>query len=150
MDVQIAWSTGRLRGDWVIARGGLAADGGIRSAILVCLFTDRRAPEATVLTDGTTNRRGWWGDTYSAQPWGSLLWTLNRAKKVDGAALLNLAADMCRDACQVLVDSGYVRSVGVRTFWLTPQAMGIEVTVRRPDGTQEQPFLFDWAWEGTA
>lgn len=147
MDVKIAWDTAHFRGDWAIAAGGLAVDGGIRTAVMVSLFTDARAPDSFVPTDGTTDRRGWWGDTYSVQPWGSLLWTLNRAKKTDSRAMLNIAADMCRASMKWLLDGGYVASVAVQTAWITPQAMGIQVSVSMPNGTPQQPFRFAWAWE---
>jgi phage gp46-like protein len=146
-DLSFQWNEAAFRGDWVIGQGGLLLEGGIRSAVAISLFTDARAPDNFVLSDGTNDRRGWWGNTYAAQPWGSLLWTLNRAKKTDGTALLNLVRDMCASALQWLLDGGYVASIAVTPSWLTPQVIGIVITVTAPDGSPTQPFRFDWAWQ---
>jgi phage gp46-like protein len=145
MDIAVAWDTARFRGDWTIARGALGVDPGIRSAVLLSLFTDRRASPDFTPTDGTDNRRGWWGDTYEPSLLGSRLWQLNRAKKTDGTTLLLKARDYCKEALQWLVDAGAAASVDVVTAWHNPTTIAIGVTVAMPGGAAIRTQYL-WAW----
>lgn len=150
MDVLVAWDTLSYRGDWTVAAGALGVDPGIESAVLLSLFTDRRASPDFTPNDGTDDRRGWWGDTYESVLLGSRLWQLNRAKKSDAGAMLLQVRDYCREALQWLVDSGVAASVSVSTSWLggSGQVVGIMVAVAQPGGTVTRR-QYQWAWGGT-
>jgi len=71
-------------GDWALAAGNLKADAALHSAVVLCLFTDVRAPDNLVIDD-PLDRRGWPGDGFDVDanagegPMGSLLWTLERS-----------------------------------------------------------------------
>ncbi len=149
-DIAIAWDPLHFRGDWSVSAGDLALDaGGLRSAVLLSLFTDRRASSDYVPPAGDPpDRRGWWGDTYESALLGSRLWQLNRAKKTDSVALRNRAADYCREALQWLLDDGIAQSVTVNVTWLTPQTLAIAVAILKPLDAQPVLFRFDWAWQG--
>lgn len=44
MDIGITWNAATLCGDWAVTSGDLVTDpGGLRSAVLLSLFTDRVA-----------------------------------------------------------------------------------------------------------
>lgn len=149
MDIAIAWDPRNFRGDWGVTSGDLAIDtGGLRSAVMVSLFTDGAAPVGYTPPAGSLpGRRGWWGDTFAPQPIGSLLWTLDRSKKSGDLQLLNEAANICEVALQWLLDAGVVATVTIRTAWQQRDVMGIGVTLTQPDGTSV-PFDFGWAWRG--
>lgn len=149
MDIAIVWDVAHGRGDWGCTPTDLQVDpGGIRSAVLVSLFTDRVASADYVAPPGSQpGRRGWWGDTYESSPIGSRLWQLNRAVKSDAVTLLNRAKDFCLEALQWLVDDGVAATVAVATWWAQPTVIGIAVTIVAPNGTT-QKFQFSWAWEG--
>ena len=80
------WDSAAGVGDWRIAApadasnpGGLAANGQIASAVILSLFTDRRAPEGW--RPEVADRGGWWGDYVAAEgepieETGSWLWLL--------------------------------------------------------------------------
>lgn len=114
-DALLAWDGAAYAGDLVIdaAAGDLAADGdGLRTAVLVSLFTDRRV-EAGELPDGETRRRGWWGDTLAANDEiGSRLWLLARAKRTPDT--LRRAEGFAREALGWLVEDGAAEEVDVR------------------------------------
>lgn len=149
MDIAIAWDPARYHGDWMVTAGDLVADpGGLRSAVLLSLFTDRRASDDDVAPAGSSqDRRGWWGDTYEGYPIGSRLWQLNRRFKSGDAGLLTEATDICTEALQWLVDAGIVAGVSVTCAWATATALGIAVTLTAPDATR-QTFDFAWSWQG--
>lgn len=149
-DIAITWDTTNFRGDWTIGAGDLGVDpGGIESAVLVSLFTDRVASDDYTPPPGEPfDRRGWWGDTYEPSPIGSRLWQLNRSKKTDNNGLLLKARDYAREALQWLVDGGIAASVNVETWWLQPTALALRVTLVEPKVPGKNTFSFVWAWDG--
>ncbi len=150
MDVQIAWDTQALRADLVIADGGFALDAGLRTAVLVSLFTDRvAAPDYVPPPGGSQDRRGWWGDTFRARPIGSRLWQLNRAKKSGQADIPNRARDYCIEALQWMIASGIVKTIAVTTGWQigAVTVLGIAITITKPSGVTV-PFAYEWVWQG--
>ena len=66
--------------DLALELGDLKHDDGLRTAILVSLFSDGRVEVPEDLPDGETDPRGWWADAYDDIRMGSLLWTLERGK----------------------------------------------------------------------
>ena len=80
------WNQAEALGDWRLMPlnsadnpGGLDARSALESAVVLSLFTDRRAPEGW--RPDVLDRRGWWGDGVaeegaSLRPLGSHLWLL--------------------------------------------------------------------------
>jgi phage gp46-like protein len=92
----LAWDTvyraERGFGDWVLAGlspdnpNGLQAKNAIATAIIISLFTDRRAPDGW--RPDVQDRRGWWGDAVEPDgepldPMGSWLWLLENEVVTD-------------------------------------------------------------------
>jgi phage gp46-like protein len=146
VDINIVWDTLNQRGDWQMAGAGLAIGNDLETAVLLSLFTDRALPLDQTPPDGTTDRRGWWGDSYETSPIGSRLWILKRAKKADAAFTLQEAHDICAEALQWLLDDQVAASVAVTTFWATPVQLGIVIVITEPDGTVSR-FQYSWAWQ---
>ena len=123
--------------------------------MLVSLFSDGRAPDDAILTDGSGDRRGWWADTYETSNTGSLLWLLARAKKAGNGAgyagsqgnLLQQAKNTCQAALQWLIDDRVAATVSVATRWISATAMGIMIVITKPSGDRDT-FDFAWAWTG--
>lgn len=111
--------------DWCLSgfadagnRGGLTAQAQLPTAVVLCLFTDRRCPDDHPLRKWAgDDLRGWWGDGVDVQeergerPLGSLLWLLRNAAFADPAALGGISIErwaetMAEDALQTLVDQG--------------------------------------------
>lgn len=62
--------------------GNLLTDDGLEAAVLISVFTYRRADEADELPPGVSDRQGWWGDAFARRPGdstGSLMWLLSRS-----------------------------------------------------------------------
>ena len=149
MDIGLSWDPARYRGDWTCTSGDLAIDpGGLRTAVLLSLFTDRvAAPDYLAPAGSPQGRRGWWGDSYETSPIGSRLWQLNRSVKSGSVALLNQATDMCNEALQWLVDAGIVASVTVTCGWLNASAIGIQIVITQPQ-SPPTTFNFGFSWQG--
>lgn len=80
MDIQMKFDPERQTGDFVQLGGDLAIDRDLETAILVSLFTDRRADAGDRIPDGSADLRGCWMDALSDEPLGSRLWLLRREK----------------------------------------------------------------------
>lgn len=61
--------------------GDLVMDDGLTTAVILSLFTDRRALPGDAGLPSASDRRGWWGDALTPEaPLGSRLWLLAREK----------------------------------------------------------------------
>lgn len=119
-----------FRFDWQMAGPSLLQDDGLETAVILSLFTDRRAADDDLPTSAQPeDRRGWWGDTFadaSGDQIGSRLWLLAREKQTQ--ATLLKARDFAREALAWLVDDGVARSVTVDASWM-PERSGVLVMV---------------------
>lgn len=89
-DFKIVWDSDLMEGDLEITTGDLLHDGGLETAVLMSLFTDRRARDDDPLLDQESrDKKGWWGDLVSpdveGDQIGSRLWLLSQAKTIEEA-----------------------------------------------------------------
>lgn len=140
-DIRISLEGGLA--DVEILGGDLRADQSLRTAVLISLFTDGRAALEAVLPDYTGDRRGWWAQsllTSDAQGFGSLLWTLERAKLT--TETLTLAEGYARDALTWLVDDGIAEAVEALATRFGTDRMLLAVELVRGNATA---FPAEWA-----
>lgn len=116
-DLMITWIDGEP--DLAFEDGDLVGDDSLEPAVAVSLFTDARALASDELPDGTTNRRGFWGDSLfpEAGAMGSRLWLQSRGKETSDE--LQRAYDFDLEALQWLLDGG--------------DASALDVTVTAPE-----------------
>ncbi|CAN5449260.1 hypothetical protein BH09PSE4_BH09PSE4_23100 [soil metagenome] len=154
-DIALLFGADAWSADIAIEDGGLAIDDGLRTAIILSLFTDARARADDVLPEPGADPRGWWGDFANDDPndrIGSRLWLLARAKLTHAEALK--ARDICAEALAWLVSDGVLRSIEVETAILPPTAarptgaLAIGIPFARPDGPARQRF--DFIWDATS
>ena len=105
-DAAIIWVNGG--GDITVDGEDLLIDESLTTAIIISLFTDRAVPIDEL--EGQENA-GWWGDSYSDEPWGSKLWLLARSKSLQTVA--DDAEDYAYEALEWLIDDGHVDSIVV-------------------------------------
>jgi phage gp46-like protein len=107
-DIKIIWNNDFFEGDIGLDLGDLILEDGIETAVLMSLFSDRRATEEDSLPDpSNTDLKGWWGDQVADFPGdeiGSLLWLLSRSKTTQDT--LVKAEAYVKDALQWLIDDG--------------------------------------------
>ncbi|MGQ5976725.1 phage GP46 family protein [Serratia sp. IR-2025] len=132
MTIKVNWHL-PAGGDIEIEHNGLSLDEGLVSLVLICLFTDARSDISDALPDGTDDRRGWPGDSFSDFPWGSKLWLIDREKLTEEIRLR--AENYATLSLQPLLRYGYARSAQViatihRINWLA-----LSIVLTRPDKT---------------
>lgn len=138
MDVRILFDAERMSGDLTLdGLGGLATDAGLETAVIVSLFTDRRARPDDVPPGAADDRRGWWGDALPAAEVpqddriGSRLWLLSREKIVPET--IRRARDYCREALAWMIEDGLATAVDVDCS-VDANRLVAAITVTRPDG----------------
>jgi len=129
--------------DIEIEAGDLRMDPGLRTPVLVSLFSDARLPADQTPPDGTTNRRGWWG-TSETDPFGSLLWALRRQKITNET--INAFAEAVRAALDWLVREEIVEDVQVAVERGTRDVHELTATISLVRGSASR---WPVVWEGT-
>ncbi len=147
-DLALLWNDALFGADLALVDGQLVTDDGLRTAVIISLFTDRRAGPDDELPEDGADRRGWWGDDIAEMPGdliGSRLWLLRRAKFT--SANINRARDYAREALAWLVEDGVAASVEVEAAGIRPDTLAIGATIVRPGSRNVR---FDFTWDATA
>lgn len=135
-------------GDLEISGGALAADDGLETAVVISLFTDRRAEPGDPLPDAGADRRGWWGDALADVPGdriGSRLWLLAREKQTQ--ATLARAREYAAEALRWMIEDGVARAVNVTAEIVRDGVLGLGIEIVRSDKPVVQ-YRFDSFWKG--
>lgn len=140
-----------IGGDLLLSGQDLARDDGLETAVLVSLFTDRRAsPDQIRPGEDASDLRGWWGDTVPAaeeHQTGSLLWLLRREKQT--REVLARARQYAEQALAWMIEDRVARRIAVATEYGQPGTLLIGVTIDRPDGSRVA-YRFDYEWAAQA
>lgn len=150
-DLALTWSTATNDADLSLIDDDLASDRGLETAVVLSLFTDRRAEDDDEPPSGDPNdRRGWWADQFAdveGDKIGSRLWLLERSKLTNQTALR--AKEYALEALAWMLVDKVVATVNVTTQIATinaTRALMIEVDLQRPNGDQVS-FKFAHVWD---
>jgi phage gp46-like protein len=122
--------------DYALDQLGLAEDDGLDTAVVLSLFTDRRAEPDDVIPDGTDDRRGFWGDSFpivEGDLEGSRLWLLNREKQLPEVMID--AKSYCEEALAWMVEDKVARSVTVTVTNPKEGILYASIEIAKPNGT---------------
>lgn len=132
--------------DYALGALGLAEDDGLETAVVLSLFTDRRAEEDDALPGGGDDRRGFWGDVPGDRI-GSRLWLLHREKQTP--AVLGRAQQYAREALTWLIDDGIASAVDVVASIPRGGILALEIGITRPANPPIR-YRFERFWSGDA
>lgn len=144
MDIATFFDAAAYRGDFAVSGGALSADSDLQTAVLISLFTDRRAEADDALPDAAASRRGWWGDALGNRRIGSRLWLLSREKQL--REVVNRAQEYAEEALAWLVEDGIARRVTVHAEIVQTGMIGLAIQIER---NQAQParYRYELAWK---
>ncbi len=152
-DIQINWDADLREGDLSFDDSiqDLESDESLETAVIISLFTDRRAKVDDVLPDpGNLDKRGWWGDLPSpdveGDQIGSRLWLLDRSKTLEDA--LVKAKKYTKESLQWLVDDKVAAKIEVevkRQGLPGNDRLVIKASIHKIDGNIES-FNFESQW----
>jgi phage gp46-like protein len=148
MDIQLLFGCNAdVCADFGLACADLAVGNDLSTAIMLSLFTDRRANEDDTLPDGT-DPRGWWADAMDGQRIGSRLWLLDRARSLPET--FALAKEYAVEALQWLLDDGVAAKVDVTA---TPMrgtycdcVLALQINITQPSG-KILGWKYRYAWD---
>ncbi|WP_449106690.1 phage GP46 family protein [Pseudomonas mohnii] len=138
-------------GDLVIRGFDLARDDGLETAVIISLFTDRRATAEQIPAElPPDDLRGYWGDLAGADmvsATGSLLWLLAREKQLP--ATLARAEQYCREALQWMVDDLIATRVVASAEYVGRGVMILTIDIYRPEGAAVR-YQYNYEWSAQA
>lgn len=125
---------------------GLAEDDGLETAVIISLFSDRRANTDDAIPGDSSDRRGWWADAFGDvenDRIGSRLWLLEREKQLP--SVLARAQEYAAESLQWLVDDGVVESVSVAASNPRDGILALAIDIFRPHHPITQ-YRFETFW----
>jgi phage gp46-like protein len=146
-DIALQWDNQIGLGDFVLSSEGLATEDGLRTAIILSLFTNAPAKPGDVLPDGKIAKGGeggWWANELAdveGDVMGSRLWLLARAK--DTKDNIQRAGTYIREALQWMIDDSVLEQID--TVVESVERLALQVSAHRPDGSPVK-FRFPDAW----
>lgn len=147
-DIALIWDGESA--DMAIANDDIAFEPGLRTAVLLSLFTDKRAEPDDQIPDGTDDRRGYWADQFAeveGDLHGSRLWlVLDRSAQREN--LPQQIDAYSREALAWMIEDKVVESIEV----IVEQSRGTvfwQVDLKRP-GKDPFTMRFAYAWDGEA
>lgn len=147
-DIAILWSNDSFSGDIALDSGRLVTDDGLRTAMLISLFTDARARDDDPLPDDGADPRGWWGNAVApvaGRELGSRLWLIGREKLT--AATVERARVYAAEALAWLKADGIVSALSVAAARIGNHMIALKITLDRPEGPARQ--VYDFVWEAS-
>ncbi len=146
-DVALRWALATGDADLLMIDSDLASDRGLETAVILSLFTDRRASDDDKPPSGDArDRRGWWADQFArvaGDRHGSRLWLLDRAKLTHETSLQ--AKEYAREALAWMIEDRVASSIDL-VVELTDRALLIAVGVNRP-GRDSITYRFARSWD---
>ena len=134
----------------VLATYALELEDTLQTAIILSLFTDRRAGDDDKLPLNQTDRRGWVGEEFASadfddrpDAWGSRLWLVYATKRVDD--VLEAARFAAQEALDWLVRDGIADRVVVTTQWVGERGDRLAVRPTIYQARQTRP-VYDVLW----
>lgn len=145
-DITTLWDNTLSQGDLAMAGADLLSGFDLMSALLISIYSDRLANADDEIPDGSTDRRGWWGDLFDPTHLiGSRLWLLSRAKLTPAVALQ--AQGYLAECLQWLIDDGVVAGFVITTEIKAPNQLNATIQAYRSlAGKAAKNYA--WVWKG--
>jgi len=134
-DIALNYDSDNREFDIAIDAPDLKSDDGLRTAVIISLFSDMRAEDDDELPDGTDNKRGFWADGWpdiEGDKTGSRLWLLSRSKETTD--VLVRAEEYAIEALQWLIDDGVAVSVDVTAEHVERTLYGLLIIIKLVTG----------------
>ena len=150
------WDQSNFYADWKIAGttetgniGGLQSLYGLQTAVILCLFTWKRAEDYELAKFDGNDPKGWWGDAVDLQDHetelGSKLWLLLRSVLNDNTAVL--AKTYAVESLQSLIAQKVVAKIEVDAEVDIPNSrLDLRVRLYSEDGTTKYDQKFEKIW----
>ena len=145
MDIRLAYSADSQEIDIVPNGPDLAMDHTLETAVLISLFSNRRAESDDILPDPTMDRQGWWGDEFSSVDGdltGSRFWLLTAAKQTQETLLKY--EEYAQEALQWMLDDSVASDIQIQAEYQRQNVLALAIQIYRGSQVSQQyQFLWD-------
>ena len=148
-DIKLIWNADTQEADIDFVDEDLVRENGLESAVIMSLFTDRRAKEDDTLDD-KNDLRGWWADRLDVDAnddkIGSRIWLLERSKTTNQTTVK--LKEYILEALDWMVEDGVAMKVDAeveRQGDPGNDRLAFSVTIYKIDGNNET-YKFDDLW----
>lgn len=142
-DLALTWDPNAAAADLTVRAGDLLLDDGLETAVLLSLFLDARA-DGEDPPDGTSDRRGWWGDEFYPDSIGSRLWLLSRSKRLSNVR--RRLQDLAREALAWMIEDRVAATVDADAEILENGYL-LKIDIVRPGASSPDRFRYDLNWD---
>lgn len=146
-DIALIWNGETGQAECAIAGGDFVMDAGLRTAVIISLFTDALADPSDSLPDGTDDRRGWVGDVPPSgsadgvtDPIGSTLWLYEGQRQTE--PIRRRIEVSARDALAWMIRDRVADAVDVTATYPFRDRVDLAVTIRQ--GTVTHRYDLNW------
>lgn len=146
IDAKLTLIAGGLYDITIDDDGDIASEDNFDTAIIVSLFTDRRASVSEVAD--ARYRRGWVGNESNEFEIGSKLFLYFQSRLTND--VLNGVRDAAAEALQWFVDDGLALEIVAAEPVVMPNGLGLDVQIRRATGEVDKRFFKLWNNTGTS
>lgn len=149
-DIRLHFDAAVGYGDIAIVDRDVDRDDGIETAIVISLFTNRRADAEDLLPDEDGSRQGWWPDRVDAgnpnpDYIGSKLWLLGRGKFTRDLPVQ--AEAFASEALQWMLVDAVASSIEVTASRSGPYELSMVVRIIRPSGGNPLFYRYFYNWK---
>lgn len=148
MDIRLAFNPTRQEFggiDLLLEGSDLASGHELESAVIMSLFTNRRAEADDVLPSAFADRQGFWGDqfpTREGDKMGSRLWLLSAEKQTNETRLR--ALEYAAEALQWLIDDRVASEVRIQAEYVRQHFLGLRVEILHGNGVSTS---YEYLWD---
>ena len=131
--------------DFAISNSDIKLDEGLRTAVIISLFTDKRVTKEEVNLG--QSQKGWWADTLEeieGDKWGSKLWLLEREKQT--ALNLTRAVEYAKEALNWMIEDELADKIDVEASYPINGFLSLQVYIQKPNG-EKLNYAFDKEWK---
>ena len=149
-DIGLFWSSDLAAADLEISGDDLTTDDGLETAVMLSLFTDRRAEESDQLPTAEKWRRGWWADAHpvvEGDKFGSRLWLLARSKSTADVPVR--AKEYALEALAWMIEDQISDRVDVESEIVDSGILALQVSIYRPEADTVK-FRYHYTWAAQA
>ena len=143
MDIATNFDIEAGRSDYAVVNGSLESDADLQTAVIISLFTDRRAELDDILPDARGSLRGWWGDAMAPRRIGSRLWLLSREKQLQ--EVVNRAQEYTEEALAWMTEDGIAQQITVVAEIVRSGVCGLSIQIDR-NRAQPAVFRYELVW----
>ena len=141
-------SDGNFDLDFDESKGDLLTSESLENAVVMSIGTYARERKLGNVANLKPCFGGWWGDALDVKgTLGGYLYEAFSGKLDDSTArdVENLVAE----SLQWLIDDGVAKTVDCKAAVVDREYISLSVTITKPDGSQENPFVYELKWKAT-